>query len=58
MKENKKKERGLDTVRWQTTELKIKGKMKELHDINLKKERSEEGRKYRPYIGVKSDNDC
>jgi len=56
MKENNKKERGLDTVRWRTIELKIKGKMKELQDINLKKERSEEVRKYGPYIGVKSDN--
>jgi hypothetical protein len=30
MKENKRKERVLDTVRWRTIKLKIKGKMKDL----------------------------
>ena len=34
MEENKKEERGLVTVRWRNIELKIKGKMKELGDIN------------------------
>lgn len=37
MEDNKEEERGLDTVRWRIIELKIKGKMKELQDINSKK---------------------
>jgi len=35
--EENKKERRLDTLRWGTMELKIKVKMKELEDINSKR---------------------